>query len=376
MATKKLTAKEKEQIAEASKRIEQEAESRENRAAIRKLLARYEPTAYRFLDQALKTGSLPHACLFLGPKGSLKKDMAFLTAGSLFAESETGLAEEENLSADKQMIFTRMAAGDYSSLILIDGYRKSAISKDEADEIQSRFSVTAAEGGVKVYIIDHMENSSDSAQNSLLKFLEEPARDVYAILTADHAEGILPTIRSRCVIVPFRPLPIDVYRKAAEQAGLDPEDAFFLSGISSDFRNMGDQAASYAYQTAKQMLKQYLNVQGDRRLIVVDYEARYRVHSSKTDESVKTADARDANLDVLQLFFSMVMQFCKSVLVHDADGPAWYHNAVSAAMKDSPRIYERKLRIAMEERDRVNRNNDLSLLFAQAMYRMEVESYE
>lgn len=374
MATKKLTAKEKEQIAEASKRIEQETESRQNRVQIRKLLAQYEPTAYRFLDQALKTGSLPHACLFLGPKGSLKKDMAFLVAGSLFAKSETGLAEEENLSAEKQMIFTRMAAGDYSSLILIDGYRKSAISKDEADEIQSRFSVTAAEGGVKVYIIDHMENSSDSAQNSLLKFLEEPARDVYAILTADHAEGILPTIRSRCVIVPFRPLPADVYRKAAEQAGLDPEDAFFLSGISSDFRNMGDQAASYAYQTAKQMLKQYLNVQGDRRLLVVDYEARYRVRSSKTDESVKTADARDANLDVLQLFFSMVMQFCKSVLVHDADGPAWYHNAVSAAMNDSPRIYERRLRIAMEERDRVNRNNDLSLLFAQAMYRMEVES--
>lgn len=374
MATKKLTAKEKEQIAEASKRIEQEAESRQNRVQIRKLLAQYEPTAYRFLDQALKTGSLPHACLFLGPKGSLKKDMAFLVAGSLFAKSETGLAEEENLSAEKQMIFTRMAAGDYSSLILIDGYRKSAISKDEADEIQSRFSVTAAEGGVKVYIIDHMENSSDSAQNSLLKFLEEPARDVYAILTADHAEGILPTIRSRCVIVPFRPLPADVYRKAAEQAGLDPEDAFFLSGISSDFRNMGDQAASYAYQTAKQMLKQYLNVQGDQRLLVVDYEARYRVRSSKTDESVKTADARDANLDVLQLFFSMVMQFSKSVLVHDADGPAWYHNAVSAAMNDSPRIYERKLRIAMEERDRVNRNNDLSLLFAQAMYRMEVES--
>lgn len=374
MATKKLTAKEKEQIAEASKRIEQEAESRQNRVQIRKLLAQHEPTAYRFLDQALKTGSLPHACLFLGPKGSLKKDMAFLVAGSLFAKSETGLAEEENLSAEKQMIFTRMAAGDYSSLILIDGYRKSAISKDEADEIQSRFSVTAAEGGVKVYIIDHMENSSDSAQNSLLKFLEEPARDVYAILTADHAEGILPTIRSRCVIVPFRPLPADVYRKAAEQAGLDPEDAFFLSGISSDFRNMGDQAASYAYQTAKQMLKQYLNVQGDRRLLVVDYEARYRVRSSKTDESVKTADARDANLDVLQLFFSMVMQFCKSVLVHDADGPAWYHNAVSAAMNDSPRIYERRLRIAMEERDRVNRNNDLSLLFAQAMYRMEVES--
>ncbi len=374
MATKKLTAKEKEQIAEASKRIEQEAEFRQNRIQIRKLLVQYEPTAYRFLDQALKTGSLPHACLFLGPKGSLKKDMAFLVAGSLFAKTETGLAEEENHSAEKQMIFTRMAAGDYSSLILIDGYRKSAISKDEADEIQSRFSVTAAEGGVKVYIIDHMENSSDSAQNSLLKFLEEPARDVYAILTADHAEGILPTIRSRCVIVPFRPLPADVYRKAAEQAGLDPEDAFFLSGISSDFRNMGDQAASYAYQTAKQMLKQYLNVQGDQRLLVVDYEARYRVRSSKTDESVKTADARDANLDVLQLFFSMVMQFCKSVLVHDADGPAWYHNAVSAAMNDSPRIYERRLRIAMEERDRVNRNNDLSLLFAQAMYRMEVES--
>ncbi len=374
----KLTAKEKKQIEEDHALDQKRQLEREKRLNDRRLLKEYEPTAFSVLDKALKTGRVSHACLFHGPKGSMKKEMALLLAESLLCFETDGLVDENNLSERDRRIVQRTASGEHADLIFLDGYRKKQISKEEVDEIQSRFSKTALEGnGHRVYIIDHAENSSESAMNGLLKFLEEPAEGVYAILTADNPEGILPTIRSRCVLIPFRPLPKLVFMERAEAEGLDSEDAYFLAGIMTGSGSMADTAASIPYQTGKKMLKQFLDVDEDRRLLLTDYDLRYRARASKgqedSAENVKASEARDINLDILNVFFSLLMGFCRDVITCDDHGPAWYHNAVLYASKreNSREIYGQILKIAAEERDLVNRNNDLTLLFAQALYRIE-----
>ena len=50
----------------------------------------------------------------------------------------------------------------------------------------------------KVFIIKNIENGMEAAQNKLLKTLEEPASNVYFILTTSNVNLVLPTIRSRC----------------------------------------------------------------------------------------------------------------------------------------------------------------------------------
>ena len=50
----------------------------------------------------------------------------------------------------------------------------------------------------KIFIIQNIENSIESAQNKLLKVLEEPPRNVYFILTSSSETLVLPTIKSRC----------------------------------------------------------------------------------------------------------------------------------------------------------------------------------
>ena len=50
----------------------------------------------------------------------------------------------------------------------------------------------------KVFIIKNIENGMEAAQNKLLKTLEEPASNVYFILTTSNINLVLPTIRSRC----------------------------------------------------------------------------------------------------------------------------------------------------------------------------------
>ena len=52
---------------------------------------------------------------------------------------------------------------------------------------------------------------------------------------------------------------------------------------------------SNAYQNAKTMLKQYIGVKGNPRLLLVDYDVRYKVQVKDTD-----GNAKDENIDLVK----------------------------------------------------------------------------
>jgi DNA polymerase-3 subunit delta' len=64
-------------------------------------------------------------------------------------------------------------------------------------------------GGRKVAIIDDADHLADEGANALLKTLEEPPPRSVLILVGTSADKQLPTIRSRCQIVRFQPLPLE-----------------------------------------------------------------------------------------------------------------------------------------------------------------------
>ncbi|MFM8707470.1 MAG: ATP-binding protein [Planctomycetia bacterium] len=69
-----------------------------------------------------------------------------------------------------------------------------------------RLLLQPALGGRKVAIILDADHLADEAANCLLKTLEEPPDRAIIILVGTSLERQLPTIRSRCQIVRFRPL--------------------------------------------------------------------------------------------------------------------------------------------------------------------------
>lgn len=86
----------------------------------------------------------------------------------------------------------------YFDLIVIDGGRET-ISKDKIIEIQNRFSHMGLErGNHKIYVIKQIEKGSNQAINSLLKFLEEPPKNTFAVLTTRNESAVPQTILSRC----------------------------------------------------------------------------------------------------------------------------------------------------------------------------------
>jgi len=86
-----------------------------------------------------------------------------------------------------------------------------------------RILLRPALGSRKVAIVMDADHFSDEAANCLLKTLEEPPDGSVIILVGTAPERQLPTIRSRCQLVRFGPLPVDAVRRiiAAELRATD-----------------------------------------------------------------------------------------------------------------------------------------------------------
>ena len=76
--------------------------------------------------------------------------------------------------------------------------QKDKLLVADSQEIVDESYALPIAGDKKVFIIKDIDVSTDSAQNKLLKILEEPPKYVYMILTCSNFNLVLPTIRSRC----------------------------------------------------------------------------------------------------------------------------------------------------------------------------------
>ena len=74
-------------------------------------------------------------------------------------------------------------------------------------------------------LIDPADAMNPQAQNAILKTLEEPPPETTLVLVSSSADGLLPTVRSRCLRLPFAPLPDALLEERLAAAGRSPEAA-------------------------------------------------------------------------------------------------------------------------------------------------------
>ncbi len=317
-------------------------------------LKKTQPIVFKALENACK-GRLAPAYLFYGPKGSPKYEAAIFLAQSI-------ICEEDEMACENCLSCQRIENNEYADVLIIDG-SEVAISKKDIDDLQIRFSKTAIEEGnsTRIYIIRNIENATIPAQNSMLKFLEDPKDNVIAILTCDNTQRVLPTIISRCITIPFVEEASKIYYDKAIEEGIEEIDAYFLAHIAKDSNDLLEIRDSDEYQRALMMFKAYFNLEGlEKSEILIDYDTSWSFP--------KKEKAR--NITLLKLFFSLMALYAKDVLSHDDLKPSWYHDVVKKANKSNA-YYAEILKIANESYDKVNKFNDLNLLLAQSIYRLE-----
>jgi DNA polymerase-3 subunit delta' len=183
--------------------------------------------AKSLLREASAKNKLGHAYLFRGPDGVGKKRAALALAAYLNCKSP--LEDDACCSCAS---CSKYVSGNHPDLIHIvpDG---AAIKIGQVRELKHKLTFPPLEAALRVIILEDIHTMRREAANSLLKTLEEPAPNNLLVLTADQAGDILPTIISRCQIIPFGPLDHeDVARVLMQENGIERDLALTLASLA------------------------------------------------------------------------------------------------------------------------------------------------
>lgn len=142
---------------------------------------------------------LSHAYILAGPAGSGKKTLARYLAAALLCE---GQGEKPCLICPHCRKVMRDIHPDLNRI----GNDGKDITVAQARALRTDAYIRPNEGIRKIYLVENAQSMNASAQNALLKLLEEgPAYAAFLLLT-DHATSLLPTVRSRCQVLPLSPV--------------------------------------------------------------------------------------------------------------------------------------------------------------------------
>src|SRR3954463_13768007 len=172
------------------------------------------------LSRSVVGGTLPPSLLFAGPAGVGKHLTALAVAQALNCTKSTkstlgsGLRAEGSAGSSFDACgvcpaCTRIARGVHPDVLFVTPGDSGAIKIDQVREVVDRAQYRPFEGRRRVVVIDEADALVPSAQNALLKTLEEPTPSSVFILVAARPDMLLPTVLSRCPQLRFRPLSLE-----------------------------------------------------------------------------------------------------------------------------------------------------------------------
>jgi DNA polymerase III subunit delta' len=161
---------------------------------------------------AMRAGRMHHAWLITGPEGVGKATLAYRFARRLLAGQRHG--QQDSLALDPaDPVFRRVAATSHADLLTVERVlnektkrMKTQIAVEDVRKINGFMSLTPAEGGWRVVVVDGAEELNQASANALLKILEEPPPRAILLLVCSAPGRLLPTIRSRCRRLRLAPL--------------------------------------------------------------------------------------------------------------------------------------------------------------------------
>ena len=316
---------------------------------IDKYLKNRQPIIYQTFTNSLKNKSLSHAYLLVGNPGTPLLETATFLAKSILCDDPSPLACSNCITC------LRIESDNYPDVMILDG-SKATIKKEDVLNVESRFEKTAFETkGIMIYIVHLVENMTLEAVNSILKFLEEPEGEVYAFLTTNNLNNVLPTIISRCQTLNLKSIDRHEIIKEAIDLSIEEEDAELLSYFYNDseliFDFLKDKEESENYFISKRAIKGLLETLQNGN----DKDAIYYVQK-EIIPLIKTKEEMRFFVDLLSEVYEDLLNIkCNRDIYLNS-----YATILSSLADKLPHI-ELSLSEILKQRNLVNMNLNISL---------------
>ena len=158
------------------------------------------------LQNALRKDSVSHAYILNGAKGSGRHMLARSFSAALLCTGRD--PEDPDAEPCGQCLSCIQAeAGSNPDILTLAREKENSIGVNDIRRMRADVQIKPYSSAWKVYLIPDAEKMTTAAQNALLKTLEEPPSYAVLLLLADGTTNFLPTILSRCVTLPLRPVP-------------------------------------------------------------------------------------------------------------------------------------------------------------------------
>jgi DNA polymerase-3 subunit delta' len=198
------------------------------------------------LTQMAASGRIPQTILLSGPEGIGKATLARKFAGLLVGDANrielddlslpgnrALIADREKWTSEKRLEDPLLFASHPDFVTFPPDGPLRQISMQQMRVLKERAKYKPLHGSRRVFLIDGIDRANEQAANSLLKTLEEPPDHMVIVMTAENAYDLLPTIRSRAVMLQLTRLSREEMETFAKTRDLsDPARRVSLAGGS------------------------------------------------------------------------------------------------------------------------------------------------
>ncbi|MEA4933504.1 MAG: DNA polymerase III subunit delta, partial [Lawsonibacter sp.] len=162
------------------------------------------PRLKEMLSQREEGRGLSHAYMISGQVGSGRHTLARMLSAAMMCTAALSERPCGRCPACKKVF-----AGIHPDVIVTDGGGQGkSIAVDQVRAIRTDAYIRPNEGVRKVYLLEGADQMNPSAQNAMLKLLEEGPSYAAFLLLCDGAGTLLQTVRSRCEELSMTPVPL------------------------------------------------------------------------------------------------------------------------------------------------------------------------
>ena len=204
----------------------------------------------RTLRNAIVTGRIAHAYLFVGPRGIGKT-----TSARIFAKALNGKHPIDGEPCCECSSCKAIADESSVDVIEIDGATHTQVEK--ARDICEDVLHLPVASKYKIYIIDEVHMLSKGAWNALLKTIEEPPAHAKFIFATTEVNKVLPTVISRCQRFDLCRIPSELIAKRLEYIAKEEQIKISRSAL-----NVIARAADGGMRDAQSLLDQLVSFFG------------------------------------------------------------------------------------------------------------------